>query len=196
MDPLHIILVVLLGLLVPSMAAVPRQMAGGHIGNTDMDYNGDHTSDKGLTGRQSVVPRGLEGMLIEYEIQCDSDPDTTEPPPGFKQGKVLSNKFCRDWWECNSDGKKKQKMEVPKEWKPKGQSSAKGNVKWCKDHCKCVVVDKPVEHASWNYGCVDPYGAYMQGSYGSVARDIDLTGPPLSDDGLAMEAFDGPPRKG
>lgn len=105
MNPLYIILVVLLGLLAPSMAAVPHQMAGGYTDNTDLDHNGDRTSSKGLTGRQSVIPRGLEGMLLEYELQCDSDPDTTEPPPGFKQGKVLSNKFCRDWWECNSDGK-------------------------------------------------------------------------------------------
>lgn len=44
-------------------------------------------------------------------------------------------------------------------------------------------------------GCVDPYGAYMQGNYGSVARDTDSTGRRLSDDGLVMEAFDGPPRK-
>ncbi|KAI7775627.1 hypothetical protein LA080_006542 [Diaporthe eres] len=142
MNPLHLILIVFLGLLAPSMAAVPRQMADGFTGNTDLDYNGDRTSSK--------VPRALEGMLLDYEIQCDSDPDTTEPPPGFKQGKVLSNKFCRDWWECNSEGNKRQKQEVPKDWKPKGQSSAKGNVKWCKDHCECVLIDKPAEHASWN----------------------------------------------
>lgn len=103
MNPLHLILVVLLGLLAPSMAAVPNQMSGGHTGNTDLDHNGDRTSSKGLAGRQ-IVPRALEGMLLDYELRCDSDPDTTEPPPGFKQGKLLSNKFCRDWWDCNSEG--------------------------------------------------------------------------------------------
>lgn len=92
MNPFQLILMVLLGLLAPSMA-------GAHTGNTDLDHNGDRTSSK--------VPRALEGMLLDYEIQCDSDPDTTEPPPGFKQGKVLSNKFCRDWWECNSEGEER-----------------------------------------------------------------------------------------
>lgn len=105
MNLLHLILVVLLGLLAPSMAAVPHQMADGFTGNTDLDHNGDRTSSK--------VPRALEGMLLDYEIQCDSDPDTTEPPPGFKQGKVLSNKFCRDWWECNSEGKEPHATVTP-----------------------------------------------------------------------------------
>lgn len=45
---------------------------------------------------------------------------------------------------------------------------------------------------TWYRGCPNPYGGYMQGSYGSVARN---TAGPESDDGLVMEAFDGPPRK-
>lgn len=42
---------------------------------------------------------------------------------------------------------------------------------------------------------MDPYGGLVQGQYGNVARDAELAEPQNGDDGLVMEAFDGPPRK-
>ncbi|KAG6366803.1 hypothetical protein INS49_000983 [Diaporthe citri] len=62
----------------------------------------------------------------------------------------------------------------------------------CKDWCEFVIVDAPVEHPAYNYGCVDPVGGTVLGNYGSVSRDTDL---PPGDDGFVMEAFEGPPRK-
>lgn len=100
MNPLHLILVVLLGLLGSSMAAMPDQLIGGYIANIDTDHNANR---KELAGHENSR-RALSGMLLGYTIRCDTDPGT-EPPLGFRQGKLLSAKYCADWLDCRGDGK-------------------------------------------------------------------------------------------
>lgn len=103
MNPLHLILMVLLGLLGLSMATMPDQPIGGHIANTDTGHNANRGSAKELAGHESSR-RALSGMLLGYTIRCDTDPGT-EPPLGFRQGKLLSAKYCGDWIDCRGDGK-------------------------------------------------------------------------------------------
>lgn len=42
---------------------------------------------------------------------------------------------------------------------------------------------------------MDPYGGLVPGQYGNVARDADSAEPLNDDNGLVLEAFDGPPCK-
>lgn len=101
MNPLHLILVVLLGLLGLSMTAMPDQPIGGNIANIDPGLNANIGPDKELAGHENSR-RALEGMLLGYKIVCATDPKT-EPPAGKR--KLLSAKYCGDWLDCRGDGK-------------------------------------------------------------------------------------------
>lgn len=103
MNPLHLILVVLLGLLGLSMTAIPDQPIDGNIANIDPGLNANIGPDKELAGHENSR-RALEGMLLGYKIVCSTDPNT-EPPAGFSQGKLLSAKYCGDWLDCRGDGR-------------------------------------------------------------------------------------------
>lgn len=85
------------------MAAAPRRMLGGHVGKTELNHDGGRTSDNDLAYQN--FPRGLSGMLLDYAIRCDTDPNT-EPPAGVPPGaKLPSSKYCGNWIACNPDGK-------------------------------------------------------------------------------------------
>lgn len=101
MNPLYLLLVVLLGLLGPSMSADPRQVDLNDVSIINLDH-GDDGTNQGLADRQNS-PRALTGMILGYQLVCPKDPNT-DPPLGFKKGKLLSDQFCRNWFECLSDG--------------------------------------------------------------------------------------------
>lgn len=97
MHLLHFILLVLLGLLAPSAASVPGQMATGNV---------DRTVGNDLAARQAYPSE----LLLTYKLKCAVDPKT-ETAPNYKgtQGrrgtKFLKDSFCRRYWKCLSDGK-------------------------------------------------------------------------------------------
>lgn len=101
MNPLYLLLVVLLGLLGPSMSADPRQVDLNDVRIINLDH-GDDATKQGLADRQNS-PRALTGMVLGYQLVCAKDPNT-EPPQGMKPGSLLSDDFCRKWFDCRSDG--------------------------------------------------------------------------------------------
>lgn len=112
MNFLHFILLVLLGLLTSSMAAVPRQVVNRGIiidSVIDKNYDVDVTPDKELLDH-GILPRDDTGLVRRYELKCTKD-RSVAPPKGFMPGRLLSDKFCQGWWDCKSDGR-----DFPFQW--------------------------------------------------------------------------------
>lgn len=106
MKLLHFILLVLMGLLTSSLAAVPHQVIDSGIiidGVIDKNYDVDSTPDKESLDHQ-ILPRDGNGLVRRYELKCTKD-RSVAPPKGFMPGRLLSDKFCQGWWDCKSDGK-------------------------------------------------------------------------------------------
>lgn len=105
MNPLHLFLLVLLGLLGPSMSVNPRHMDVGDASSIKQTH-GEHSLSQGQADHQNA-PRGrggLKGLLMDFQLVCTKD-TSVDPPKGFVPGTILSDKFCRNWLDCKSDGK-------------------------------------------------------------------------------------------
>lgn len=112
MDLLRLILLVLVGLLTPAMATVSSEMTDVIVRDMDQDLNEAAHSDAAHSdtapsditlndiGRRS----GLGTLLLLYSMQCGLDPNTPHAP-GSGSGGRLRERYCRDWFQCKSDGK-------------------------------------------------------------------------------------------
>lgn len=107
MNTLYLLLVVILGLLGPSMSVDPRQIVVADVSSIDSTHS-EHSLSQDPADHQDS-PRGLKGLLLEYEIvypkSVHSKDPYVEPPEGMKIGSLLSDKFCRNWFDCKPDGK-------------------------------------------------------------------------------------------
>lgn len=96
----HFFLLVLLGLLAPSAASEPGQMAAGN------DEDLDRTVGNHLAARQGYP----SDLLLHYKLKCALDPKTENAPnykgtQGRRGTKFLKDSFCRRYYKCLSDGK-------------------------------------------------------------------------------------------
>lgn len=100
---LHFILLALLGLLTPSMAAISRQVDGGlDTGNINQDL--DRTTGKELADRGN-----LDNILLKYQLQCfPIPPEKKKTTPGGQVVYYLRGSFCLEWIDCKPDGKEVQ----------------------------------------------------------------------------------------
>lgn len=115
MDLLRLILLVLLGFLTPAMATpamatVSSEMTDVVVRDMDQDLNDATHSDAAHSNTapsdialNEVGSRGGLGTLLSlYSIQCGLDPNTPHAPGA--RGR-LRDRYCRDWFQCKSDGK-------------------------------------------------------------------------------------------
>lgn len=101
---LRFILLILLGLLAPSAASAPGEMADVATENDGQDL--DRTAGNHLAARQGYPSE----LLLTYKLKCALDPKTEKAPnykgtQGRKGTKFLKDSFCRRYYKCESDGK-------------------------------------------------------------------------------------------
>lgn len=109
MHLLRLILLVMLGFLTPSMAAVSGQVDGG-LGTGNINEDLDRNPGKELADRAS-----LDSILQKYELTCPYTGRVgSEIPsaPGSVKGLSLKGRFCHQWIECRPDGKEIQCKHV------------------------------------------------------------------------------------
>lgn len=110
MDLLRLILLVLLGFLTPAMATVTSEVSDVVVRDMDQDLNDvahsnaahSDTATSGITLNNVGRRGGLGTLLLLYSIQCGLDPNTPHAPGA--RGR-LRDRYCRDWFQCKSDGK-------------------------------------------------------------------------------------------
>lgn len=104
MHLLHFILLVLLGLLTPSMAAISRQVDGG-LDTRNINQDLDRTTGKELADRGN-----LDNILLKYQLHCFPVPKQAKAPsaPGGKGPTFVKDSFCFQWIDCKPDGKEVQ----------------------------------------------------------------------------------------
>lgn len=103
MNFLHFILLVLLGFLSPSLAAVARQ-------TTCVPGTGKINQDLGHSQTMGVEPADhldLPLLLLAYGLKCTEIPNQKPKYQGNRR-VYLNDNYCATWFDCQPDGKELQ----------------------------------------------------------------------------------------
>lgn len=105
MDFLLFILLALLGLLAPSVAA-PSRRADGILGagNLNLNFNLNLKLGRQTAGKVQLVAR--VDTLLKYKLICPEDGPEWTP----YKNPFLKDNFCNEWAYCDNDGGESQSL--------------------------------------------------------------------------------------